>query len=110
MIRIATTEDFAAALNQLRRRAGLTQGDVGGRIGSHAFRVGEYERHQRSMGFRTALRLLDALGCQLVIVPKIGNAHSVPQGTPQAAENGSGVVPLGDDDLSAAETISGGAA
>lgn len=70
MIRIGDTGDFADTIGLLRRLTGRTQGAVGNDIGATASRIGEYEHDRRSMTVRTAIRLLDALGYQLAIVPR----------------------------------------
>lgn len=69
MIRIDSAADFGEAIGLLRQLARITPGTLAEQIGGNSYRIGEYERGQRSMNIHTAVRLLAALGHQLAIVP-----------------------------------------
>lgn len=52
-------------LRELRKRAGLSQEELGLRVGSSQSRVGQLEKGGSLPGIVTLCRLADALGCKL---------------------------------------------
>jgi transcriptional regulator with XRE-family HTH domain len=69
MIRIGTPDDLGEILGMLRTLAGLTQFQVATAIDTHALRVGKWERGVRTPHAGSLIRLLEAMGYQLAIVP-----------------------------------------
>lgn len=70
MIRVSTAADLAEVLGMVRRLRKLSQRQVAERLGTTPSRIGEYERCRRVTNVRTALKILDALGYELAVVPK----------------------------------------
>ena len=65
--------EFHAALRALRARrkaVGLTQEQLGNRIGRDQAAISDYERGHNTPSMETLTKLADALGCDVVLVPR----------------------------------------
>jgi transcriptional regulator with XRE-family HTH domain len=92
MIPVATPADLGDALRLIRKLAGRTQTDIGFHLGTTPQRIGDYENAKLNPSARTLLRLLDALGYQLAIVPLIETApETAPASTETAQKPPAGI-------------------
>ena len=60
-----------ATLHQLRLRTGRSQADVAAQVGIPASVLSAYERGRRQPGLDIAGRIIDALGYQIHLVPRL---------------------------------------
>ena len=61
-VKTAPPEGFAERLRELRKQKGLSQTELGERVGVHYTHVGRYERGVSRPAADTLKRLADALG------------------------------------------------
>jgi HTH-type transcriptional regulator / antitoxin HipB len=64
---LQSTSQFGLYLRSLRRLRGLTQGDLGERMGVTGARISEIERDPSAVGLTQVLRLLHVLGARIVL-------------------------------------------
>lgn len=70
-VRVLAT-DLGSRVRSFRLSLGLTQGQFGARYGVSKERINHIERVTRpNLSFGTAIRMLDDIGCELSIVPKV---------------------------------------
>lgn len=67
---IQTPPQLSAHLRSLRKAAGLTQAELGVRLGIEQARVAKIERNPGSVSFEQLLAVLNALGASVHIRPK----------------------------------------
>ena len=67
---IQTPQQLSAHLRSLRKAAGLTQAELGIRLGIEQARVAKIERNPGSVSFEQLLEVLNALGASVHIRPK----------------------------------------
>ena len=60
----------AKILKEVRRRTGITQGDLSMRSGIHRSSISMYERGTSGVGLYNFQCLLEAMGYELKVVPK----------------------------------------
>lgn len=65
--RLQSAAQFALFLRSLRRSRGLTQRELGERIGVTGARISEIERDPSAVGLTQILRLLHVLGARAVL-------------------------------------------
>jgi DNA-binding XRE family transcriptional regulator len=61
---------LGAAIRQARREAGLTQAELGAFAGADRFAIAALERGQVTTQVKRLLSVLDAVGLELVVVPR----------------------------------------
>jgi transcriptional regulator with XRE-family HTH domain len=76
---------FSVYLKSLRRSQGLTQRDLGRRVGVSGARISEIENDPSAVGLTQVLKLLHVLGARAVIEvsekgPAASRKHSSPAG------------------------------
>jgi HTH-type transcriptional regulator/antitoxin HipB len=67
---IQTTQQLSSHLRSLRKRLGLTQAQLGMRLGIEQARIGKIERNPGSVSVEQLLHLLTVLESELLIRPK----------------------------------------
>lgn len=68
--KIRTRDDVATLMARLRRRRGITQLSLAARIGVSRTAVSHIERGNHALSVESLMRTLDALGYELIVVPK----------------------------------------
>lgn len=71
---LQTPQQLSSHIRSLRRRLGLTQAQLGGRLGVEQARIGKIERNPGSISVEQLLQLLTALEAEILIRPR--NARS----------------------------------
>jgi HTH-type transcriptional regulator/antitoxin HipB len=66
---LQTPAQLATHLRALRHAQGLTQGQLGKLVGLHQSRIAKIERDPSLVSMRQVLKLLNALGVQVVLQP-----------------------------------------
>ena len=77
--RLQSAAQVAQYLRSLRRSRGLTQRELGQRIGVTAARISEIERDPGGVGLTRLLRLLHVLGARAVLELNDSNAKIEPR-------------------------------
>jgi HTH-type transcriptional regulator/antitoxin HipB len=72
---IQTTQQLSSHLRSLRKRLGLTQVQLGTRLGVEQARIGKIERNPGSISVEQLLHLLAALEAELLVRPKAANSQ-----------------------------------
>jgi HTH-type transcriptional regulator/antitoxin HipB len=72
---IQTTRQLSSHLRSLRKRLGLTQAQLGMRLGVEQARIGKIERNPGSISVEQLLHLLAVLESELLIRPKTANSR-----------------------------------
>ncbi len=67
MYSLHTPAQLSAYLRSLRKTRGLTQAELGARLGVSAARVGAIEHDPSTVGFEQLLRTLQALGARVYL-------------------------------------------
>lgn len=67
---VQTTQQLSSHLRSLRKRLGLTQAQLGTRLGVEQARIGKIERSPGSISVEQLLQLLAVLESELLIRPK----------------------------------------
>ncbi len=73
-IPLQTPQQLSSHIRSLRRRLGLTQAQLGGRLGVEQARIGKIERNPGSISVEQLIQLLTVLEAEVLIRPK--NAKS----------------------------------
>ena len=69
-IPIQTPQQLSSHLRSLRRRLGLTQAQLGGRLGVEQARIGKIERNPGSISVEQLIQLLAVLEAEILIRPR----------------------------------------
>ena len=72
---IQTSRQLSSHLRSLRKRLGLTQAQLGTRLGVEQARIGKIERNPGSISVEQLLHLLSALESELLVRPKAANSR-----------------------------------
>ena len=85
VFQLQTPAQFALYLRSLRRSRGLTQRDLGQRIGVTGARISEIEKDPGAVGLAQLLKLLHVLGARAVLTldesrSRATTKHSTPTG------------------------------
>ena len=67
---VQTAQQLSSHLRSLRKRLGLTQAQLGMRLGVEQARIGKIERNPGSISVEQLLQLLAAIESELLIRPK----------------------------------------
>ena len=67
---VQTTQQLSSHLRSLRKRLGLTQAQLGMRLGVEQARIGKIERNPGSISVEQLLHLLSVLESGLLVRPK----------------------------------------
>ncbi len=73
-IPLQTPQQLSSHIRSLRRRLGLTQAQLGGRLGVEQARIGKIERNPGSISVEQLIQLLTVLEAEILIRPR--NAKS----------------------------------
>lgn len=73
-IPLQTPQQLSSHLRSLRRRAGLTQAQLGVRLGVEQARIGKIERNPGSISVEQLIQLLAALEAEILIRPRHANS------------------------------------
>lgn len=73
-IPLQTPQQLSSHLRSLRKRLGLTQAQLGGRLGVEQARIGKIERNPGSISVEQLIQLLTVLEADILIRPR--NAKS----------------------------------
>ncbi len=73
-IPLQTPQQLSSHIRSLRRRLGLTQAQLGGRLGVEQARIGKIERNPGSISVEQLIQLLTVLDAEIIIRPR--NAKS----------------------------------
>jgi HTH-type transcriptional regulator / antitoxin HipB len=73
-IPLQTPQQLSSHIRSLRRRLGLTQAQLGGRLGLEQARIGKIERNPGSISVEQLIQLLTVLEAEILIRPR--NAKS----------------------------------
>lgn len=82
-IPVQTPQQLSSHLRSLRRRLGLTQAQLGARLGVEQARIGKIERNPGSISVEQLIQLLAVLETEILIRPR--NSHSKPTPEHKAA-------------------------
>lgn len=74
---VRTTNQLKALLRRLRREQGLTQAELGSRLGLSQERISKIENHPERVNVDQLFTVLMALEAELLIRPKTSAASSV---------------------------------
>lgn len=75
---VLTPAQLSAHLRSLRKARGLTQAELGARLGVNQARVGKIERNPEQVSIEQLMRLLAILGARIVLsVPAAGRVSGV---------------------------------
>lgn len=69
-IPVQTSQQLTSHLRSLRRRLGLTQAQLGGRLGVEQARIGKIERNPGSISVEQLIQLLSVLEAEILIRPR----------------------------------------
>jgi HTH-type transcriptional regulator/antitoxin HipB len=69
-IPLQTTQQLSSHLRSLRKRSGLTQAQLGVRLGVEQARIGKIERNPGSISVEQLLQLLTVLEAEILIRPR----------------------------------------
>lgn len=69
-IPLQTPQQLSSHLRSLRRRLGLTQAQLGGRLGVEQARIGKIERNPGSISVEQLIQLLTVLEAEILIRPR----------------------------------------
>src|SRR3569832_2298291 len=83
---IQTSSQLSAHLNSLRKRRGLTQAQLGERIGVKQVRVADIERAPGSVSLEQLLQMLHALDAKLFLAEDVAFAPVAAVTPPKAGE------------------------
>jgi HTH-type transcriptional regulator / antitoxin HipB len=67
---LQTPQQLSSHLRSLRRRLGLTQAQLGGRLGVEQARIGKIERNPGSISVEQLIQLLTVLEAEIFIGPR----------------------------------------
>jgi HTH-type transcriptional regulator/antitoxin HipB len=73
-ILLQTSQQLSSHIRSLRRRLGLTQAQLGARLGVEQARIGKIERNPGSISVEQLIQLLAALETEILLRPR--NARS----------------------------------
>lgn len=73
-IPLQTPQQLSSHLRSLRRRLGLTQAQLGVRLGVEQARIGKIERNPGSISVEQLLQLLTVLEAEILIRPRNANS------------------------------------
>jgi HTH-type transcriptional regulator / antitoxin HipB len=77
-IHVQTPQQLSSHLRSLRRRLGLTQAQLGGRLGVEQARIGKIERNPGSISVEQLIQLLTILEAEILIRPKTARPRVTP--------------------------------
>lgn len=78
-IPVQTPQQLSSHLRSLRRRLGLTQAQLGARLGVEQARIGKIERNPGSISVEQLIQLLAVLETEILIRPRNSQSKPTPE-------------------------------